>query len=267
MLYGEYLANPYGKGASVSPSSVIKQNAMTELRAIGKIPFSVFALRSNQLVFVCRLPSRKKKMGYDVVIQVDLTESENSRQSIARFPFRVFSNSPSFYYTYAKAFQENDMFCDWLRRKYERKVMSKQSNSRNPQRIIGYERSIYLCMTYLNEHFRSTPAWNIYNQAEKASYQWIVDRISSQDDVEYAYEVAQDTPEEMQRKEEIAARKKERELNKNKKVTEKKTTVKPGQRAPKSAVNKVSKTSSVQNASKSAKAVRSSKTKKAHKVH
>lgn len=266
MLFGEYLNNPYGTGSSVSPVSMIKQNASMELRQLGKIEHKVYSTRNNQLIFACRLPSRKKQMGYDVVIQIDLNEAEKSRLSIARFPFKVFSNSPSFYYTYAKAFQEHGMLCEWLRRKYDRKVMRKDSNSRNPSKIIGYERSIYLCMHYLNETYRSTPAWQIFEKAELVGYQWIVNRISSQDDVEYAYDVADDTPEEMQRKEEVAARKRERELNKQKKADEKREKVKAGQRAPKSATSKTSKTVNTTKTTKSAKTVRSSKTKKAHKM-
>lgn len=206
LTFGDYLANPYGRGVGVAPTALIKDTVANALinDYPSEITFQTFKADDRQLIFLCRIPSRTKKaVNYDVVIQLDLSVVEdNVKISIARCPFRCFSNSPSFYYTYANVFQSHDLFCDWLKRKYERKIMRKKPIVRNPSQIVGYERTVYTCMYVILEKTRHKAATDLYNQAVKASYREMAKLIQSQDEVEDAYERAPYTEKVQKQKEE-----------------------------------------------------------------
>lgn len=194
MTFGEYLANPYGRGVGVAPTSLIKDTVMNALANDypERITYQTFKVDDRQLIFLCRLPSRTKKaIYYDVVIQLDLTAVEdNVKIGINRCPFKCFSNSPSFYYTYANVFEENDLFCAWLKRKYDRKIMRRKPVVRNPSQIVGYERTVYTCMQVLLDETRHHAATELYNRARKTTFREIAKLIQTQDDVEDAYDRA-----------------------------------------------------------------------------
>ena len=258
---GEYLNNPFGKGEMGVPISMVRSSITQEINQYyPRIDFELFATRDKQLIIHCHLPSKtKKNFTYDVIIQLDLTEAESSRLTIARFPMRVFSNSPSFYYTYAQGFKDQDMFCTWLQRKYDRKVMRTPSKSRNPNRQTGYERTIYTCAYYVAHQLRSRPAIDIYNEAPVISYKDLVNRVASQDDLEYARDLAEDSDEVLRKKEEIAARKAEREKKKVVKVTTPKEPVA-------NASSTTMKSGRTQTTHKTSRSQKSGKTKKTRKL-
>lgn len=212
---GDYLNNPFGKTIGV-PINMVRAQVTQEINQYyPRIDFEMYATKDKQLVILCHLPSKTKKgFTYDVVLQLDLTEAESSRLGIQRFPLRVFSNSPSFYYTFAQSFKEQDMFCTWLQRKYDRKVMRKASKTRNPNKQVSYERTVYTCAWYVSQQLRGKPAIDIYNEAIITTYKDLFNQVTSQDDLEYARDLAEDTDEVIRKKEEAAARKAEREAKK-----------------------------------------------------
>lgn len=258
---GEYLNNPFGRGVMGVPISMIRASITQEINQYyPRINFEMYATRDKQLVIHCHLPSKtKKNFTYDVIIQLDLTEAEASRLTIARFPMRVFSNSPSFYYTYAQGFKDQDMFCTWLQRKYDRKVMRSPSKSRNPNKQTGYERTVYTCAWYIMQQLRNRPAIDLYNEAPVTSYKDLVNMVASQDDLEYARDLAEDTDEVLRKKEEAAAKKAEREAKKAAKST-----------APKKPVANASsttlRTGKTQTTHKTSRSQKSGKTQKTRKV-
>lgn len=222
MTLGEYLSNPYGKGAAVSPTSLIRDSVERELRSAYPEPiqYMVNATKDRRLLIHVKLPSRTKKgVYYDIVIELDGADvPENSKASIAGMPFRVFSNSPSFYYTYAKVFEEKGLFCSWLKGKYERKIMRKDPEQRNPSKIVGYERTVYTSMWYVFQKLRSTHASDLLNSSIKVTQKEIASKVQTQDQVEYAYEHAADTEAVRKKKEAIAAAKAAREEAKREKL-------------------------------------------------
>lgn len=221
MTLGEYLANPYGKGSNVAPTTMIRDNVERELREAYPEPIqhSVYKTKDAQLIIHCKLPSRTKKgVHYDVVIELDCTSlDDNSKVSIGRLPFKVFSNSPSFYYTYAKVFEERGLFCTWLKRKYERKIMRKDPNVRNPARIVGYERTVYTCMWYIFQKLRGVHASELLNRSLLTTYREIAANVQTQDEIETKYANAADTEAVRKKKAEAeAARKAKEEARKEK---------------------------------------------------
>ena len=194
MTVGDYLSNPYGRGVSAFSSSHIRDQVQQELSSNYPSPISykIYGSKKNDIIIHCKLPSRTKAgISYDVVFQINISmANEKTRQTIARFPFKCFSNSPSFYYTFAKAYHEQDMICDWLWKKYDRKVRRKDAEVRNPSRIVGYERTIYTCLWYVYQQLRNQNVLDLYKRAIAASFGEIADQVATQEDIELRYEKA-----------------------------------------------------------------------------
>lgn len=208
--FGDYLANPYGKGTGVVPSNVIRSNVENETATMYPAPirFKAYRVPHQHLVLHCRLPSRTKKdIFYDIVMDFDLAPGFETRRSIAKYDCTVFSNSPSFYYTYAKVFQEKGVLCPWLRKKYERRIMKKSPEKRNPSNIIGYERTLYTGMWVTMQQTRGRTARDLYDNAQEMSYKELAKLVQSQDEIETAYEKAPYTAREQARRNEIEQRK------------------------------------------------------------
>lgn len=262
MTLGEYLANPYGRGSNVAPTTMIRDTVERELREAypSPIQYTIYATKESHLVIHCKLPSRTKKgIFYDIVIELDCANlGDKSKVSILHLPFQVFSNSPSFYYTYAKVFEERGLFCTWLKRKYERKIMRKDPNVRNPARIVGYERTIYTCMWYLSQKHRGEAASTILSNARFATYKEIASSIQSQDDVETAYAKAPDSDAVRAKKEKAEAERKAREEARKEKLK--------AQGKDPNAVKPSTKTTPVQKTAKSQKTKRSSLISKIKKI-
>lgn len=217
MTFGEYLTNPYGRGVGVAPTSMIRDNVSRALSTEYPSPMTheIYKTKDRQLIFHCHLPSRtKQNIFYDVIIQLDLSAvDDNTRIGINSCPFRCFSNSPSFYYTYAKVFEEKDLFCTWLKRKYDRKVMRKAPVTRNPSQIVGYERTVYTCMYVLLGQYRMKAAVDLYAKASQTSLKQLASIVHTQEEIELAYERAPLTKRLQKEKEEKQQKKKEHAEN------------------------------------------------------
>jgi hypothetical protein len=214
MTLGEYLTNPYGTGVGVAPTSLIKDTVTSDLnKYYPHIPFTLYKTRDKHLIFHCKLPSRTKEaISYDVVIELDASNEEMAHKGIAKLPMRVFSNSPSFYYTYAKVFDEKELLCPWLKKKYERQITRKEPKQRNPSRIVGYERTVYTCIFYIHQKMQGRSNLFIMQKASTIGYKELANQVRTQDEMEALYEKAPYTKAIREQKEKAAKEKAEKEL-------------------------------------------------------
>lgn len=194
MTLRDYLANPFGKGSNVAPTNLIQDSLMEQFRNLrSSINVKYYKIREKSLVCHFKLPSRTKRgVTYDVVFEFSLADNPpTSTRSILNLDFQCFSNCPSFTYTYANAFEEMDLLCKWLKKKYERVVFRKDPKLRNPNKIMGYERSIYICGKYLAQDMATQGRIKgVYDRAVDASYSEIARHILDQDEVEAQYKRA-----------------------------------------------------------------------------
>ena len=214
MIYGDYLSNPYGALGNAALSAMFKQFTEQQLKDDYPrgITYDIFSIeKDHQVVVHAHLSSRTKQgVTYDVLFQIDLSSLEAGQKiGFAKLPIKVFSNSPSFYYTFAKVFEERGAFCTWLKSKYERKIMRKEPEVRNPTRIIGYERTVYTCLTDFLQTHRNINAIELYNRGKKTSYREIARGVQSQEDIERQYDKAPYLPAIAKKKEEAAKRREE----------------------------------------------------------
>lgn len=190
---GDYISNPYGKGASVASTSHLRENTIKELNNDypSPITYTIYGTKKNDIIIHCKMPSRTKRVTFDVVFQINISmANDKTRQTIKQFPFRCFSNSPSFYYTYAKAFKDEDMICEWLWNKYDRKVRKVDSTTRNPHKIVGYERTVYTCLFKVYNDLSNKNVRDIYKDAIAKSTSDIAKLVTPQDKMEEEYNKA-----------------------------------------------------------------------------
>ena len=151
MTIGEYLKNPYGKGSAFSASTKQKDDLDAQFKDIAdKILSKIYRYRDFVIYHVVVPSTKKESNSYDVIIEVETKNLHDGAATLEDAPFKVFSNCPSFIFTYAHVFRGNGMLCEWLLPKYNPEVRTKAPVVRNQYGIVGLERSMYLALKHLH---------------------------------------------------------------------------------------------------------------------
>ncbi len=186
MTIAEYLQNPYGKGSAIAGGGLqkAKEDMMREYTEL----LPQFALRiykyRDEAIFHVVVPSRKRpSVSYDVVLEIRLNDIPSTEVTVENTDFKVFSNCPSFIFTYAHAFEERGMIIKWLDNKYKKEVRKNVATTKNAYNMIGMERSLYLACLYLSKT-RHTDLSTINTTSNKVNgFSQIALTIRSQDQV------------------------------------------------------------------------------------
>lgn len=185
----QYLDNPMGKGTSIAGNQeVLKRNYMDQMLALeNKITYKWYTIKDKLLVCHIKLPSSNEKNGelnifYDVIFEFD-TSNLQKQITINELPLRVYSNCPSFVFTYAHAFYKEGILCDWLKTKYPKQVITKEAVEKNTHGLIGYEKSIYTCGLYLLKDQRNYIATIRKDAVSVSNYADIVKNVQNSDAV------------------------------------------------------------------------------------
>lgn len=151
MTPSEYIQNPMGKGSAIIPNTEAKAKLNTEFEKVRyKIKCTCYILDNHLAIYSYLIPSiSRSEVSYNVLLQFDLSVAEEKGfDRVDNLPFLVYSNCPSFIYTYARAFDERGLLIPWIKKKYEKKALT-ESKIRNTYGIIGYEKSLYIAIRYL----------------------------------------------------------------------------------------------------------------------
>ena len=179
----EYLINPMGKDASVMMIRDLKpklDEAYSNLHS--RIRGSYYIYQKKYLIAHIRIPSGSvAELYYDVIIQINIDDIRDKK--INDLQFRVFSNCPSFVFTYAKLFNDKKLLCTWTTDKYNPEVLRKAPVIRNPYDLISYEKSLYLTIKYLLNGGRNNIEILKSVATEIDNYTPILNNITKADDV------------------------------------------------------------------------------------
>lgn len=185
MTINDYLTHPMGKGNAAfligqAKSEMIGRFLLDE----DAMKVQVYDTRKT-LVFHFELPSKSSKgIEYDVVLEFPYNESDfNTAKNIFNFPFKVYSNCPSFVYTYAYVFNQHGLLIDWLKSRYDHKTLRMAPATRNKLGVIFYEHSIFNAVYYIFKNI-GTPVSNLVKSAKKASVGQLRQMITPQSDIE-----------------------------------------------------------------------------------
>lgn len=149
----DYLDNPGGKGSATGVSlQNTKNHFQDEMKKIEKLMNVVWykTPKKDKLAAHITLPSQSvDNIKYDIVFEFEVGENRNFGDSVLDCPVKVFSNSPSFVYTYAYAFKKYRRLVSWADEKYPEGTLTTEPKTKNPYKMISFERSIYLAAAYI----------------------------------------------------------------------------------------------------------------------
>lgn len=166
MTIGEYLKNPYGKGAAFASSNKQKEDLDNQFKDISdKIVSKIYRYRDFVIYHVVIPSTKKDSVNYDVVVEVETKNLHEGAASLEDIEFKIFSNCPSFIFTFAHVFRARGMLCEWLLPKYNKEVRTIPPTQKNQYGIIGLERSIYLALKHL--HTTGRTKFGVYQTAGK----------------------------------------------------------------------------------------------------
>lgn len=181
----EYLRNPNGKGSSaimVNEMRRILDEQYATLR--GKISIRWYKLSKKYLIAHIRVPSKSvERLFYDVLLEFDIDTIPKNKSVINEGSVRVFSNCPSFVYTYANVFDKEKNFISWCKKKYPKEIFSKDPKKRNPMKIVNYERSLYFATRYLLSEGRNYKGKIDLITIKQDSYAQILNKVKSSDEI------------------------------------------------------------------------------------
>ena len=187
----EYINNPMGKGSSVMPLREIQKSLDDQYEQLkDQMKMVSFIKNKRFLILVINVPSRHVKgLFYNVVFEFDLEGIADTESTIGNLDFKCFSNCPSFSYTYARAFKKKDMLCNWLTSKYDKKIFSMPSETRNQNELIGYERSLYLAAKFAMRPSRNKLSFLKMVSMTLTGYNRVNSLISTQQEIEEQYKI------------------------------------------------------------------------------
>lgn len=191
MTIKEYLLNPMGPGNSSLMLSVTRNALDEEYRVLcSKMSVTWYSLGDKLLIAHIKVPSKKiNDLYYDVLIEINVDSIPSGVTTINDAQIRVFSNCPSFIFTYAKVFFNKGILIDWARRKYDMKIFTDDPIKRNPSKIVNYEKSLYFAFKFIISNGRNYKDKIKLHNIKAKTNTIILDKIKSSDKVldEYNY--------------------------------------------------------------------------------
>lgn len=195
MNMAEYMQNPLGKGASVLMLSSMRKVLDEEYgNIVQQITHTWYSLQDKYYIAHIKIPSKSSdKLYYDVLLEIDISSIPKNVTVINTSKCRVFSNCPSFVFTYAYVFDKNKDIIPWTKKKYNKKVFESNPVRRNPTELRNYERSLYFAIKYITSNGRNYKAGINLNMTRIRSHLQILNNLQSSDDVLTAYRSTEET--------------------------------------------------------------------------
>lgn len=191
------MKNPLGKGASVLMLASTRKILDEEYgNLVQKITHKWYSLQDKYYIAHVKIPSKSSdKLYYDVLLEIDINSIPKNVTVINSSKCRVFSNCPSFVFTYAYVFDKNKDIIPWTKKKYNKKVFESNPVQRNPTELRNYERSLYFAIKYITSNGRNYKAGINLNMVRIRSHVQILNNLQSSDDILTAYRSSKETEE------------------------------------------------------------------------
>lgn len=188
----EYIDNPMGTGSSALASRHVLINDYS--KRLAKLseqndltPIIYYDKPKDEYYFHFKIPSESKDRGntYDVVIKLSPDKKENKKDSmLTNYTLQFFSNSPSFIYTFAYSYDKNDMLIKFLaKEKYDKMVLSKAPNIRNPQQAMTYEKTTIFALLYMIKDRKYLNKLVVDSASKKFSEKEVLSKIRNDEQV------------------------------------------------------------------------------------
>lgn len=159
MILRDFIEHPIGKGDASIPNKALimsalnaKYDKITTTDKASKISLTIFRNpASDTYWFWFVLPTETERDNtYDVVYRfTDTNKAHRKELSIANYDIQVFANTPSFAYTYAYVYNQNDMLIQDLSSKLARDFYTKSPDTRNRNQNIFFDKYVYFAARYI----------------------------------------------------------------------------------------------------------------------
>lgn len=161
MYLSEFLENPVGKGDASIPNKTLIMGALSGKfdNLINSPKGAAIKMRiyrnatSDEYWFWLVIPTETQRDNtYDIVFHFFDREKRHRRDlSIAKYDFQVFTNTPSFAYTYAYVYQQAGLLIPELADRLGREPITQSPDVRNRNQNIMYDKYIYFAARYILE--------------------------------------------------------------------------------------------------------------------
>lgn len=167
----EYIRNPSGgRILSTFQRDALQQEYNKKfdnlmLKVAGKINYTMFKNHDgSRFILYLAIPSESEKaLFYDTVLDFYTTDDVAKRTTnLDEYNIRFFSNDPNFMFTYANVFNKDGLLVPELRNKFDKIVYKQKPVKTNPNRIVGYVKSLYFAyLFYKLKGFRNKLLWQM----------------------------------------------------------------------------------------------------------
>ncbi len=153
----QYIDNPSGKGSAyLAKRATIKQGlnlTFIKLLRESKRAFTAtpYIYDTGDLLYHVTVPSefyKTNKICYDVLFLLKASQQRRAMREI-----QVFSNCPSFVYTYCYVYNKKGLLIEDFKDKLPTEALTQAPVVRNPIESMGYEKSTYIAARYLMDGF------------------------------------------------------------------------------------------------------------------
>ena len=148
MNISEFYNNPMGKGSTALNIKAIKSDYDKKYNKISNIINHTTYFIKKDIYINILIPSSVNGIFYNVVLKFT-PNSKSTGISVTDMDFQIFSNSPSFLYTYANTYKKHKLLIRELDRKLSREMIKNIATTRNPYSILSYDFTVYSALRYI----------------------------------------------------------------------------------------------------------------------
>lgn len=161
MTFNDYINNPMGKKNSVFASRELYREMYRKkldailLREVGKVKYKLYKTKDkNMYIIHFKIPSEPlKNFYYDTVIQFySKDHGVQISNNLKKYYVKFYSNDPSFVFTFAHSFKQNNLFIKDLESKMSKEALKTKAIERNPKDEVGYVKSIFFAYLLMEQY-------------------------------------------------------------------------------------------------------------------
>ena len=150
----QYMENPTGKGTAFVAKRALIRQGMTQtfiylLRNYRKAFYAIpYILDNGNLLYHVKVPSEEYKdnhISYDVFFELE----KNDLRRRAQQDIKMFSNCPSFIFSYCYVYNTKGLIIDRLKSHLPSEALTQPPKVRNPEMQMGFEKSTWIAACYL----------------------------------------------------------------------------------------------------------------------
>lgn len=161
MSFDKYIDNPSGGASVITNRNMYKDMYKSKfdkilLRESGNIKWKIYYSNDGKdsYYIYMKIPSEViSEFYYDVVIRLFTTENKKkSNTNLREYAVEFYSNDPAFVYTFAHAFNKNNLFIKDLEPKMSRTVLKDIAKVKNPKDNVWYVKSLYFAYLTMEKY-------------------------------------------------------------------------------------------------------------------